>query len=179
MTRDEKIKKIWALIEPDAEVFFHTIGLLLKEMSDEQVDKVLQHLVSSREHDPEICGCEYIGSNLWSCGHEDHAIAEEMQPVQIQDPEINRTLVVSTCHVKQETMEFLSDDCSEWVVYPYAEGAMMYVPPAYVEEEHDKPLRLIGEELIEIVRAAIELGVKYIQFDCDGPVYEELPCYEW
>jgi hypothetical protein len=82
MTRDEKTKKIWALIEPDAEAFFHTIGLLLKEMSDEQVDKVLQHLVGSREHDPELCGCNYIGNNLWSCGHEDHAAPdfEEQDP---------------------------------------------------------------------------------------------------
>jgi len=23
------------------------------------------------EHDPDLCGCEYRGDNLWSCGHAD------------------------------------------------------------------------------------------------------------
>jgi hypothetical protein len=99
--------------------------------------------------------------------------------MQIKEPEINKILVVSTCHIKWGTMEYLSDDCSEWSAYPYEEGAMMYVPPSYEEEEHEAPLLIIGEELISIMKVAIELGVRYIQFDCAGPVYEELPQYEW
>jgi hypothetical protein len=76
MTRQEKKKEIWALVTPDAEVYFHTIGMLLDEMSDEQLDKVLRHFKGKKEHSPDYCGCEYLGSNLWSCGHEEHGAAE-------------------------------------------------------------------------------------------------------
>ena len=24
------------------------------------------------EHNPDICGCHYIGLNMWDCGHTDH-----------------------------------------------------------------------------------------------------------
>ena len=76
MTRAEKKKEIMALVEPDAEVYYHTIGMLMDEMSDEQLDKVLKHLKGKKDHDPDECGCEFVGDGLWSCGHEDHATPE-------------------------------------------------------------------------------------------------------
>jgi hypothetical protein len=27
--------------------------------------------LNRKEHDPDLCGCEYKGNNMWSCGHID------------------------------------------------------------------------------------------------------------
>jgi len=33
--------------------------------------------LESREHDPNECGCKYVGNNSWNCGHIDGGFVDE------------------------------------------------------------------------------------------------------
>lgn len=41
-----------------------------------RASKILDMLEA--EHDPETCGCKYLGMNMWDCGHTD---GEEMEAI--------------------------------------------------------------------------------------------------
>ena len=43
-------------------------GLIIDKPAAVQLIKQLRGFL---EHDPELCGCEYRGSDMWSCGHVD------------------------------------------------------------------------------------------------------------
>ena len=68
-------------MKPENNAIRNSITILLDQMSDDQLDKCLKEL-QGKEHDPEECGCEYIGGGLWSCGHEDQGIPD----YERQDP---------------------------------------------------------------------------------------------
>lgn len=97
--------------------------------------------------------------------------------MKVNDPEIISVWVLSTGHLRHETVKKLEGPDAEWTSYDYEEGLWVYVPQRL--EEFAAELQAVGEELFELMRTAIGLGVKYIQFDCDGPKHEELPYYEW
>ena len=54
------------------------IRITAPPLRKKELEKLLQDIrakqdtkVETEEHDPETCGCDYLGSNVWSCGHVD------------------------------------------------------------------------------------------------------------
>ena len=85
--------------------------------------------------------------------------------------EIKEMLCLSTAHITKETCEKLTD--KPWPVVAENEyGFFIYVP------EVDEPKEEISG-IREVMALARRLGVKYVQLDCDGPVENELPIYDW
>ena len=97
--------------------------------------------------------------------------------MKIKEPEIIQVWVLSTVHLRKETVKKLEGPDAQWTSYDYEEGMFVYIPQEL--DEFAAEIRAVGEELFELMRSAYGLGVKYIQFDCDGPTHEELPEYEW
>lgn len=48
----------------EGEEIFHLVFACFDDANGNEVP-------GNSEHDPEICGCKYLGNNIWSCGHID------------------------------------------------------------------------------------------------------------
>jgi hypothetical protein len=99
----------------------------------------------------------------------DQALPGECCFVHDPDVEIARMWTLSTAHLRERT-------CNEWlsssVAYPKSEYGW-FVPVPH-DDEDDCP-----NELTEIFRQAREKGVRWIMFDCDGPIYDPLVVFDW
>jgi hypothetical protein len=102
---------------------------------------------------------------------------------KIKDPEINRVLVLSTGHLTKDELQRLNK-VSYWPVYDYGYGLFVWVPEK-VEvsqlflEMKASEREAFSSDLKNILEIAMKLGCQFVRFDCDGPLYEELPQYDW
>lgn len=100
---------------------------------------------------------------------------------KLKNPEIEHHLVVSTEHISKEDSELLevSNDTSCCVsADPTPFGWRVYIG---VDEYIRKYLKNDGftNEFIDICEIAKSLKCKWINFDCDGPTYDELVKFNW
>jgi hypothetical protein len=94
-----------------------------------------------------------------------------------QKYEINKELVVSTAHLKQETAKAMDDVDSaiSWTRDNVEYGYLVYVPnEGYADEDEDFP-----EEMRAVVKLARSLGCKWIRYDCDGPELDGFAKFDW
>ena len=124
---------------------------------------------------------EWLISILWRDGY--HAAASRME--QLVAKEADRSaddsnivkdsiLLMSTAHVTKDTFEFLNGG-------PY--------PISFVNDEwFGKVIRIVEddfedydypEDLMAIMKFANSHNCSYIRLDCDAPIYEGLPTYDW
>ena len=97
-------------------------------------------------------------------------------------PYIVNSLDISTGHITQQDDIQLKADVAgcgadALIVYDYAEGYFVYIP-----DKDDIPGLVnagYSQELINILLRGRELGCKYVQFDCDGTTYADLPYFDW
>ena len=97
--------------------------------------------------------------------------------VDCNEPEIDRTLVLSTGHLSKATAQRFEDykpgdrSCidghmTDWSIY----GWIFY---CWDNDETTPP------ELMQAAEYARSLDCKFIRFDCDGPTVSQLPTFEW
>lgn len=100
----------------------------------------------------------------------------------LQGHEIQRALVLSTCHLKEATAlaadEFSPDDgwCDS-LRYGYFAwiGSVPDGPPTHTPTlTPDLP-----EEVQAAAKLAHSLGCTHLHYDKDGPAYSELPTFDW
>jgi methyl coenzyme M reductase subunit D len=101
--------------------------------------------------------------------------------INIKNPEIEKHLVVSTVHISIEDSKLLdeSNDNSSYVsADPTPFGWRVYIG---VDVDTRKTLKRDGytDEFINIFDIAKSLKCKWINFDCDGPQYDELKQFNW
>ena len=91
--------------------------------------------------------------------------------------EIEKTVVLSTAHVKEETKEWLSqeEEALPLVVVPRKYGWFIHVPQEEAEEEYEG---LIPKDLLSCILFARKYHCQWILLDSDGPVEEDIPSYE-
>jgi hypothetical protein len=101
----------------------------------------------------------------------------------IKDPQVGTFLDVSNVHLTEDEMAFLMDERSEWTIYPYAEGAFVYVPRhpegLKAELENLEGSGKLRKEIVDLFRWAAKKGYWFVRFDADGMVYPELPQFVW
>jgi hypothetical protein len=90
--------------------------------------------------------------------------------------EIQRCLVVGTCHVTQDDTICLSEE-EGIVAHEYEEGFYVHVPDAACDDE----LRGIGYSpaFLGLLKLARENDCDYLTLDRDGPEIEGLEVFEW
>ena len=87
--------------------------------------------------------------------------------------EIGTFMVFSTRHISQEDAEQLTQDPGRFAADEY----QFWVWTGYVDEDPYGPrLSPTVRNLLTIAKAE---GCTYIRLDGDGPVYEDLPQFEW
>lgn len=89
-------------------------------------------------------------------------------------PELRRVIVISTAHITRELAEqWNSGDIHRTDAAPIPYG---YWCPVYTDPMDVHP---IVWDICQWVRATAGPDVSAIQFDTDGPLYPDLPRYDW
>ena len=87
--------------------------------------------------------------------------------------EIGTFMVFSARHISQEDAERLTQDPGRFAADEY----QFWVWTGYAgENPYGSGLSLTVRKLLQIAEAA---GCSYVRLDGDGPVYEDLPQFEW
>ena len=91
---------------------------------------------------------------------------------------VHTVLDISTAHIHRNDMVKLSGDETPAIAYSYEEGVFVFAgdPQDDYRDFKDYGFSL---EFVHILLWARQLGCKYVQFDCDGTEYEQLPKFEW
>ncbi|WP_103727305.1 hypothetical protein [Novosphingobium sp. HII-3] len=89
--------------------------------------------------------------------------------------ELAKMLVLSTSHMSPQTAQQWVPTCPWACFNKGGYGWFMYVcDDCAITEAEDVPL-----EIRSAVHVAKREGCQWIMWDCDGPVLEELPEYDW
>lgn len=97
-----------------------------------------------------------------------------MSVKSIQNLEFNKVIVFSTGHITPEDnarLKSMVDDNSQFV-FDHEYGYMIWAEPP---NEIDK----MSTEFKHLNELAIVHGCQWVRLDRDGPVYAELPAFEW
>ncbi|MFA6132584.1 MAG: hypothetical protein WC869_01055 [Phycisphaerae bacterium] len=100
-----------------------------------------------------------------------------------------KVLDVSTAHVTQHDTEILKghvDDAPEvhpQVIMSYEHGFFVSSWHNFTDnpEKFEEQLLDLGHSpsYVNLMRVAFELGVKWVNLDCDAETYDFLPTHEW
>ena len=108
----------------------------------------------------------------------------------INSPVTVSALDISTGHItKKDDSLIQNSNCdakSPLVAYGYPEGYFVYVSEAIystseAKEEYIQSLKDFGmsTQFIKILQRAAVRAIKYVQFDADGTVYDDLKKFDW
>lgn len=105
-------------------------------------------------------------------------------------PVIERSMCCSTAHITKKDSELLNNPWCPISVDEYEYGCYVHtgwytgIPEAEesslpLEREQDMSSFGFSSEFIWLIALAYAADCKYLVLDCDGPVYEQLPKFEW
>jgi hypothetical protein len=102
----------------------------------------------------------------------------------MKEPFITKNLDVSTAHITKKDSELLNQKIIQdtLVIYPYGYGHFIYVPAASDLESGEASLiksQGFSDPFINLLKLAAQSGCKYLQLDCDGTTYNDLPTFTW
>ena len=91
--------------------------------------------------------------------------------------EIHQMLCLSTAHLTLTTRELMDTDALPGsIFFPKSQyGWFMYVPEQQLLEAVSNDL---PSDVTDCLSFACKLGMQWLMFDSDGPVFEELALYE-
>jgi hypothetical protein len=97
--------------------------------------------------------------------------------------EVLRTLVLSTCHISEETADRFGeaigfDGGPNWLIASHDYGWYLWVPTEdlmkqYVDDEDVPP------DVADIFKFCRQHGFNEVKLDRDGDAIPDLPTYEW
>lgn len=99
--------------------------------------------------------------------------------------EINKEIVFSTAHITEAESTYLEKDAgNENVICAYDNGwSWRVLCPFNDKEEFSQTLSHLRKRGLVNIAAMLELAAanecKWLVIDCDGPVVESLPQFEW
>lgn len=93
--------------------------------------------------------------------------------------EIRKSLVLSTAHLRKETVETWNDNTAEGISsgVPIPHGYMHYAHSPDADGENFP--EDMEPEVKEACRLAHKHDCTHLVYDMDGPVYDELEKFEW
>ena len=101
--------------------------------------------------------------------------------------EIYKTLVASTAHITELDNAELEVDTDtntlpDLIVYRYGEyGYTIWIPTegSFTAQSWHNILTRYSVQLRQLLDIAKQKGCKYLRVDCDGPIYDNLPTFQW
>jgi hypothetical protein len=97
---------------------------------------------------------------------------------QLHEYEIQNTLIVSTSHIPQEEAEWLGNSyypAAFWAFKDY--GWIFWIPSEM--ETFEIVLGRFPHNVQMLMQLAMSLDCEFLRIDADGPVYKNLPTWEW
>lgn len=98
--------------------------------------------------------------------------------------EIQNTLIVSSLHIPYEESEFLTqmaDHSEVWASYEY--GWIIWIPGIGSAEDQPTFFQNVVSgyppNIANLMRLASNLDCEFLKIDNDGPVYSDLPTWDW
>lgn len=94
--------------------------------------------------------------------------------------EICKMLTLSTAHITKETANTLKERSAHWADY----DLVIYDKDTFgwwihISEEGTEDLHSVPADLVACINFALDNGCEWLCIDCDGPIEESLPIYEW
>lgn len=103
-----------------------------------------------------------------------------------EEQEVERVMVVSTSHVTKNDMDLLEKGETNVVAYNYEFGSFVVISVDFISanfstEDMAKAIRKDGftGAFLFLYTVAKAKGFQMIRLDCDGPVYDDLPKFDW
>ena len=102
----------------------------------------------------------------------------------LKDPEIEKSIIVSTCHVTHHDMKLLEDFTKHPIDGCIVEKSEFRVR-IYIGEELKNTDKMLVENglshaCVELVKMVSKVeGIKWLVLDCDGKVHKEIPKFDW
>lgn len=100
--------------------------------------------------------------------------------------EIYQTWVLSTAHITKADDAVLrrvthrQNKESEFIAYSFEYGYRIFIQEDDFEEAQGQWARSgLSDACRKLFNRAHKMGVRYVEFDCDGPVEEGLDTHEW
>ena len=99
--------------------------------------------------------------------------------IKIGDLEIEKTLVLSTCHISpHHNLDLQEGVYSNLIVRVYSYGFLIHVQDDRgLLKKELKPS--IPVELFNLILLARRAGCSWLKLDCDGPKVQGLPKFDW
>lgn len=102
-----------------------------------------------------------------------------------ENPYTFKCLDVSTAHITEKDNELLGQEDlavnAAISAYGYEYGFYVYSSDGATSEADFARMKEAGfsEELLNLIRIAYERGCKFLTLDRDGPIYNDLPQFDW
>ena len=95
----------------------------------------------------------------------------------ISDPQWNKNLAISTCHITAADDAILSqnDETNPICTYNTPYGYFVFASQA----DFNQNLPQFSQAFIDIMKFAVTQGVDYVHFDCDAITYDDIPTFDW
>ena len=99
--------------------------------------------------------------------------------------EIHKTLVASTAHITGEDNDQLIHDTdtnltANLIVYRYGDyGYIIFIPEIEEPDTKEAIAEVYSESFRKLMDITREQECIYLRVDYDGPIYGNLPTYEW
>jgi len=93
---------------------------------------------------------------------------------------IQKILVISTAHIKEETSDWLKEEIEDGQTGLVAYEKSDYGYLILIQDDiAENGVSGVPEDLLRLYRFAHSVGVEWIMLDCDAPEICEVPVYEW
>lgn len=96
---------------------------------------------------------------------------------EIKDPEIEKTFIISTAHITPEDAKKLSD--SKRCLSVSDDFSCKIHLESFNDDRQPYVMAGLSQAFFNVMDAANELDCIRINFDGDGPTYENIPQFEW
>lgn len=104
----------------------------------------------------------------------------------IKNPEIFKVFDASTGHITKKDDELLKgfddDPMHPCIIYSYAEGYFIFVfydKDSLSEKKEELKEFGFSQEFVNLFEIASKAGCKFLNLDCDGPAYSDIPTFTW
>lgn len=113
---------------------------------------------------------------------DDHAIIQLGQLLQRIEKsedkyEIQRVLVLSTGHIREQDERFLRNHDGAYYIIPYEYGYFVWVPSEL--ENLEDAMGEVPPKIGELIKLAFEENCQWLRLDSDGMIVEGLEEFDW
>ena len=165
-----------------AEIVPNDLGSLLEEIftdgvEDYQVCPICHEYIMKTVINPDGVGIG-LTEGLECSNH--HCPDSYDSPEPVIEREINKYLCCSTGHMSKEDSEKLRGE--PFSHHSYEFGDFIYVnsdEECFKDQIKEYTDAGFSKDFINLIKMTRDIGCVFLQLDCDGPVYDDLPVYDW